>query len=86
MSFEQSPARVTAHLLKWNDANEQVPETAEVAWLIGTDGGKSTVRKQLGLTFMGETKAAERWVVGDIQINNSPLDQSVSCFLFHASI
>ncbi|KAK0205908.1 FAD binding domain-containing protein [Desarmillaria ectypa] len=76
VSFEQSPDRVTAHLLKWNDANEQVPETAEVAWLVGTDGGKSTVRKQLGLTFMGETKSAERWVVGDIQVINSPLDQS----------
>ncbi|KAG7446161.1 uncharacterized protein BT62DRAFT_895211 [Guyanagaster necrorhizus] len=76
VSFEQGPDRVTTHLLKWNDANERVPETVEVAWLVGTDGGRSTVRKQLGLTFMGETKSAERWVVGDVQVINSPLDQS----------
>ncbi|KAK0455771.1 uncharacterized protein EV420DRAFT_1692579 [Desarmillaria tabescens] len=64
VSFKQSPDRITAHLLKWNEANEQVPETAErlAHW--------HRWREEY------QTKSAERWVIGDIQIINSPLDQS----------
>ncbi|ESK81901.1 putative monooxygenase [Moniliophthora roreri MCA 2997] len=43
-------------------------ETTTVQWLVGADGARSTVRRQLGLTFLGETHADVTMVVGDIEI------------------
>lgn len=41
-------------------------ETARYEWLVGTDGAKGVVRKQLGLSFLGETRTVENFLVGDI--------------------
>jgi len=41
-----------------------VTETFE--WLIGADGAKGIVRKQIGLSFLGESRDNEHLVLGDI--------------------
>ncbi|KAG1812529.1 FAD binding domain-containing protein [Suillus subaureus] len=62
-SVEQSDEGVTAVLAK-ND----ILETFSTKWIIGADGAKGIVRKQLGLTFLGETRDNARIVVGDIRL------------------
>jgi hypothetical protein len=37
-------------------------------YLVGADGGKSAVRKALGVGFIGETRDAERMVVADVRV------------------
>ncbi|KAF9077691.1 FAD binding domain-containing protein [Rhodocollybia butyracea] len=64
-SFEQHADHVVAHIVKAADLKE---ENIKVDWLIGADGARSTVRKQLGLTFVGETPAEIGAVIGDIHI------------------
>ncbi|TFK39698.1 FAD binding domain-containing protein [Crucibulum laeve] len=66
-SFEQHESHVTAHLVH-DDGGKQVTETANFPWMIGTDGARSTVRKQLSLSFLGETRTGENIVVGDIYV------------------
>ncbi|KAL0953973.1 hypothetical protein HGRIS_005132 [Hohenbuehelia grisea] len=39
------------------------------SYVVGTDGSRSTVRKQLGLSFLGETRSQGDWVVGDVYID-----------------
>lgn len=60
-SFEQRPDGVLVTLL--NSGADGVPETVEVPWLIGADGGHSTVRKVLGLPLIGESN--ETWLLAD---------------------
>jgi NADPH-dependent dioxygenase len=48
--------------LQRNGATEEV----SVPWLVGCDGGHSTVRDQLGLVFKGES--TETWLVADAEI------------------
>ncbi|MFA4083359.1 FAD-dependent monooxygenase [Mycobacteroides salmoniphilum] len=38
------------------------------AYLVGTDGGRSTVRKALGVGFAGETFESERTLIGDVRV------------------
>ncbi|KAK7018798.1 hypothetical protein VNI00_018228 [Paramarasmius palmivorus] len=45
-------------------------ETARVKWLVGADGARSTVRKQLGLTFLGDSNADISPVMGDIEVED----------------
>ncbi|TFK39697.1 FAD binding domain-containing protein [Crucibulum laeve] len=66
-SFEQHESHVTAHLVHDN-GEKQVTETANFPWLIGADGARSIVRKQLGLSFLGETRTGENIVLGDIYV------------------
>ena len=40
----------------------------QAKWLVGADGARSNVRKQLGLTFLGESDATISSVIGDIEI------------------
>ncbi|KAG2749040.1 hypothetical protein P692DRAFT_20954002 [Suillus brevipes Sb2] len=70
-SFEQSEEGVTAVLAK-----SDVLETFDTKWMIGADGAKSIVRKQLGLTFLGETRDDARLIVGDIRLDGVGLDRS----------
>ncbi|KAG1791729.1 FAD binding domain-containing protein [Suillus plorans] len=69
-SFEQSDEGVTAVLAK-NDTSE----TFDTKWIIGADGAKGIVRKQLGLTFLGETRDDTRIVTGDIRLTGVGLDR-----------
>lgn len=42
-------------------------ETVRVAYLVGADGGASTVRKQLGIAFEGSTDESIRMLLGDVR-------------------
>ncbi|MFF3764105.1 FAD-dependent monooxygenase [Streptomyces sp. NPDC001922] len=48
-------------------------------YLVGCDGGRSTVRKALGVGFVGETFESERTLIGDVQAEG--LD-GVFCHMF----
>jgi 2-polyprenyl-6-methoxyphenol hydroxylase-like FAD-dependent oxidoreductase len=41
--------------------------TIRAAYLVGADGGRSTVRRTLGIRFEGETSDAERALFGDVR-------------------
>jgi 2-polyprenyl-6-methoxyphenol hydroxylase-like FAD-dependent oxidoreductase len=41
--------------------------TVRAAYLVGADGGRSTVRKALGVPFLGETRDEERMLIGDVR-------------------
>ncbi|EEB98110.1 hypothetical protein MPER_02439, partial [Moniliophthora perniciosa FA553] len=58
--------KVTVCLAKEN--GEQ--ETADFKWIIGADGAHSVVRKQLGCTFLGETREGDKFVIGDIFVKS----------------
>ncbi|KAJ3717757.1 FAD binding domain-containing protein [Lentinula raphanica] len=72
-SFEQHPDHVVAHIIKTVDS-KPLQETATVDWLIGADGARSIVRKQLGLSFLGESPAMAA-VTGDIYVAGDSLTQ-----------
>jgi NADPH-dependent dioxygenase len=64
VSLAQSPDRVAATLRHRGGRTEDVT----VPWLVGTDGAHSTVRKQLGLTLLGER--TETWLNADVVIES----------------
>ncbi|TFK39989.1 FAD binding domain-containing protein [Crucibulum laeve] len=66
-SFSQTADHVDVKLLRrgMDPEAEGVLEDSTYEWMIGTDGARGVVRKQLGLTFLGE-RAVENFVVGDI--------------------
>jgi len=72
--FEQHSDRVTAHMIK-SPGSEETSENIDCHWLVGADGGKSAVRKQLGFKFLGEA-LAEPMVNGEIEVK-AGLDQAV---------
>jgi 2-polyprenyl-6-methoxyphenol hydroxylase-like FAD-dependent oxidoreductase len=55
VSFAQDEAGVTAHVTTGEGGNEQI--TAD--YLVGCDGGSSTVRRQLGIKLAGEANLAQ---------------------------
>ncbi|TFY54307.1 hypothetical protein EVJ58_g8943 [Rhodofomes roseus] len=59
-SFVQYPDRVEALLATKNGEAEKI-ETVVTHWLVGSDGGRSAVRKQLNLSFIGETRTEGQW-------------------------
>ncbi|WP_433684398.1 FAD-dependent monooxygenase [Nocardia sp. CA-119907] len=61
VSFEQDETGVTAEL-----AHDGGAETVRVAYLVGADGGRSTVRKTLGIPFEGNTDDSIRMLLGDV--------------------
>ncbi|KAG1742105.1 FAD binding domain-containing protein [Suillus lakei] len=69
-SFEQSDEGVTVVLAK----NSMI-EIIDTQWMIGADGAKGIVRKQLGLNFLGETRDDVRVVTGDICLKGVGLDR-----------
>ncbi|KDR80539.1 hypothetical protein GALMADRAFT_61028, partial [Galerina marginata CBS 339.88] len=64
-SFEQTGEYVKARLKKESTGDE---EEADFEWMIGADGARGVVRKQLGLPFLGETRHVENFIVGDIKV------------------
>jgi NADPH-dependent dioxygenase len=48
---------------------------AAVPWLVGCDGGHSTVRKQLGLTLVGSS--SETWLIADAEVHADVPDDSI---------
>ncbi|KAG1870457.1 FAD binding domain-containing protein [Suillus tomentosus] len=70
-SFEQSDEGVTAVLAK-----NGILETFNTKWVIGADGARGIMRKQLGLTFLGETRDDVRLVMGDIRLRGVGLNRA----------
>ncbi|MFE7800790.1 FAD-dependent monooxygenase [Nocardia sp. NPDC057440] len=62
VSFDQHDARVTVTL-----AHDGADETVRVAYLVGADGGRSTVRKTLNIPFEGSTDDSIRMLLGDVR-------------------
>jgi 2-polyprenyl-6-methoxyphenol hydroxylase-like FAD-dependent oxidoreductase len=57
VDFEQSTDCVIARLRKATNRGEKpVEERITIQYLVGADGGKSAVRKKLGLSFLGEQR------------------------------
>ncbi|KAF9005951.1 pentachlorophenol 4-monooxygenase [Cyathus striatus] len=71
LSFENKSDGVDVKLLvRGMDPNaEGVVENTTYEWMVGTDGARGVVRKQLGLSFLGETRTVENFVVGDICVD-----------------
>ena len=62
-SFTQDERSVTAAVSRGG-----APEEIRADYLIGADGGKSRVRKTLGVPFAGVTSNDERLIVADVRI------------------
>ncbi|EIW74448.1 hypothetical protein CONPUDRAFT_93942 [Coniophora puteana RWD-64-598 SS2] len=73
-SFEQNEGGVTAHIAKKNGDRETL-ETINVQYLIGADGAKGVVRKQLNISFLGNTREDVRTVLSDICFTAEGLDR-----------
>jgi 2-polyprenyl-6-methoxyphenol hydroxylase-like FAD-dependent oxidoreductase len=71
--LEQHEDHVTVHLKRTNSDDSATGEILEVEHLIGTDGGKSAVRKQAGLPFDGET-LPDTMIFGDVYVEGLDLD------------
>ena len=68
VSLEQFDDRVEVKLHKHDTENSRAEEeSSKYEWVVGADGARGTVRKLLGLTFLGETKN-EQFIVGDIKV------------------
>lgn len=61
--FEQDAAGVTVELADGSRVRG--------AWLVGCDGGRSLVRKLLGVGFPGEAATTE-WLLGEVEVTASP--------------
>jgi len=81
ISFTQSASRVEVRLLVrgMDPMAEGVEEVASFEYMVGTDGARGVVRKQLGLNFLGETRKIENFVVGDIRVEG--LSQKASAII-----
>lgn len=76
LNFEQHEDRVDVRLTRRGlGGGPSVEEVMGFDFVVGTDGARGSVRKLLGLSFLGETRTIENLVVGDIHING--LDQKV---------
>jgi 2-polyprenyl-6-methoxyphenol hydroxylase-like FAD-dependent oxidoreductase len=64
IGFEQNGDCVTATLRRAGGTEQLVAD-----YLVGADGGRSLVRKELGVGFEGETWKDERMLVGDVQVD-----------------
>ncbi|RBQ20095.1 oxygenase [Spongiactinospora rosea] len=62
-SFEQGADGVTAWLRRADGSVEEL----WVPWLVGADGARSTVRKQLGLRLLGDS--TETWLNADVLLD-----------------
>ena len=68
VSFVQDGGGVTATVVRGG-----IAEQIRCDYLVGTDGGRSFVRKALGVEFAGETFETERTIIGDARVDG-PLD------------
>ncbi|KAK7050564.1 FAD-binding-3 domain-containing protein [Favolaschia claudopus] len=90
-SLEQFPDHVVAHIEKTDTEGNIVEETASFAWLVGTDGAHSVVRKQVGVEYVGETRA-QYIAIGDVVVEQGldskfwhMWDQSPKSIIFRPS-
>ncbi|KAJ7656363.1 FAD binding domain-containing protein [Mycena polygramma] len=69
VGFEQHDDRVCAHI-----SSEGTTEDIDVKYIIGADGAKGFVRKELDLSFLGETRSEDHLVVSDVIIEGLDLE------------
>lgn len=69
VTVQQDAEGVTLQLI-----GNSVPATLRARYVVGADGGKSFVRKQLGLNFEGSTSQEGRMIVGDLQVEGLSRD------------
>ena len=69
LTVDQSEQAVSATVVR-----QGVTETITARWLVGCDGGHSTVRKQAGIAFHGETLEEIRVIVADLQVDGLDRD------------
>lgn len=82
LSFEQTQDHVVANVSR-TVISEQAQESITVDWLVGADGAHSVVRRQLGLSFIGESPPAVEAIIGDIYVvEDSVLKQDHVCSVF----
>ena len=68
VSFEMFDDRVVAHLAKTSSNGEVMEETVECQYLVGSEGAHSIVRKNSGMTFLGESIPTAKAIIGDIYV------------------
>jgi 2-polyprenyl-6-methoxyphenol hydroxylase-like FAD-dependent oxidoreductase len=69
VGFEHSSEHVVVRLKKHSkEQSIASEETVYTEYLVGTDGGRSIVRKGLGLEFAGETRSKDCWIYGDVEL------------------
>ncbi|KAK7051548.1 hypothetical protein VNI00_004527 [Paramarasmius palmivorus] len=68
VSFEQSPEHVTVQLAKLAHGTT---EAHQFDWVVGTDGARSVVRKQLELSFDGSDSTDIWYAIGDIEMQKT---------------
>ncbi|KAL4242532.1 Rifampicin monooxygenase-like protein [Abortiporus biennis] len=73
VKFQQDSNGVTAEILKRNLDNQEIRETAHFNFLVGADGARGVTRKQLGLTFLGES-TSNHVLIGDLFIKGLTSD------------
>ena len=49
-------------------------EGLRASWVVGADGGSSTVRRELGIGFLGETHEEIRLLLGDVELDGLDRD------------
>lgn len=67
--FQQWDEAVSATVVRDRGA-----ETIVARWLVGSDGGHSTVRKGAGIRFEGETREEVRMIVADVELDGLDRD------------
>ncbi|KAF7356150.1 Pentachlorophenol 4-monooxygenase [Mycena venus] len=75
-SFIQDTNGVDATIVK-GDGHEEVQR---FDFLVGADGARGVVRKQLGLTFLGESRPELHAIIGDVRVEG--LGQDASIFFY----
>ncbi|KZT69619.1 monooxygenase [Daedalea quercina L-15889] len=67
-SIQPEDDHVEAHILR-KEGDQELVETIKCRWLIGTDGARGVVRKQLGLAFDGEAFGPSlHLVIADVEV------------------
>ncbi|KAF8902427.1 FAD binding domain-containing protein [Gymnopilus junonius] len=66
-SFKQTDDFVTGEIVRRVNGQEFAQEF-KTPWFIGTDGAHSIVRKTLGLSFLGETREDDNFVIADVKL------------------
>ncbi len=70
VGFEQGPDEIVATVAGTNDS-----EVIRARYLVGADGGSSTVRRTLGIDFHGSTKEEDRIVIVDATVSGLSRDR-----------
>lgn len=80
LSQDLSAHPVTATFKRADDAGNGKIETVKARFIVGCDGGRSRVRKSLGITLEGDS-ANKAWGVMDILLNTDFPDIRVKSFI-----